>query len=631
MHRDLNETEMILVNAKEILHNRPELESLTITDVIDELDTTDDMVRDRWGVAAWLVINSIEHWNLDALVDCLSLVADETLTFEYVGYILQAKYGIDLIELLLAAEKKGKFDTIVPIVVRNIESAPYVDIKSATDVISMLHKHISHHEHDAFLTNYAHLCSTHNCLRDIAAQFRNLQNSTEYEFMRRLRWKWYEHNPTEASDHLDIMLSNNSIWNHKAVIDFWECCFSFDLDNFHSLFPIIENLCSEDSNLWLHAIPIYTSYVDHSSVEETETQTYSRVVNRLKGIGTGSSDAKRCFLSSVEYGIKNRERLNAIIDVVISFPLGKDASMLKKLDYPFSKEVQSGKWEAILEQMQYIFRTSQFDSDYPKFFNVFPNTLSALSVFSAEITMHAIKCMLTSDICRVFFGLGLLHKAGKITKIQIGEAQDRNNVFSITEEQAIRLMKVILCFCPDSEEICHTAYRLLGLCNARSDKYFDFCMNEVYYNYPSTMHSLSEHYKSSCVPTQMQLANLVSSAHQQTMDDINDSYSIKDLLPSREHQRIFQKAKYLQSKQLNKESRKNSFAARFFSSRTLKYGVRSAFIQYGRKNEMFYRIAPHQTISVSRELPTIYVNDPLEYSRKQMNTLNEVKNNAIDN
>ena len=129
----------------------------------------------------------------------------------------------------------------------------------------------------------------------------------------------------------------------------------------------------------------------------------------------------------------------------------------------------------------------------------------------------------------------------------------------------------------------------------------------------------------------MQLANLVSSAHQQTMDDINDSYSIKDLLPSREHQRIFQKAKYLQSKQLNKESRKNSFAARFFSSRTLKYGVRSAFIQYGRKNEMFYRIAPHQTISVSRELPTIYVNDPLEYSRKQMNTLNEVKNNAIDN
>ncbi|MBE6950016.1 MAG: hypothetical protein E7451_01600 [Ruminococcaceae bacterium] len=631
MHRDLNETEMILVNAKEILHNRPELASLTITDVINELDTTEDMVRDRWGVAAWLVINSIEHWNLDALVDCLSLVADETLTFEYVGYILQAKYGIDLIELLLAAEEKEKFDKIVPIVVRSIESAPYVDIKRATDVISMLHKHISHHEYGALLTNYACLCTAQNCLSDIAALFRDLQNSTEYEFMRRLRWKWYEHNPTEANDYLDIMLSNNTIWNHKAGIDFWECCFSFDLTKFHSLFPIIDNLCSEDSSLWLHAIPIYVSYVDHSSVEETETQTYSRVVNRLKGIGTGSSDAKRCFLSAVEYGIKNRERLNVIIDVVISFPLGKDAGILKKLDYPFSKEVLSGKWEAILEQMQYIFRTSQFESDYPNFFNVFPNTLSALSVFSAETTMHAIKCMLASDICRVFFGLGLLHKAGKITKIQIGKTQDGHNVFSITETQIIRLMKIILYFGVDSKEICHTAYQLLGLCNGKSDQYLHFCMNEVYYNYPSTMHSLSEQYLNSTLPTQIKLAELVSSAHQQMIDDFNDSYAIKDLLPSREHQRIFQKARYLQSKQMNHKSRKNSFAARYFPSRTLKYGIRTAFIQYGRKNEMFYRIAPHQTISVSMELPTVYVNDPLEYNRKQMNTLNEVANNAIDN
>ena len=467
--------------------------------------------------------------DLDALVDTLSLVADETLTYEYVGYILQSKYGIDLIELLLVADKKDKFDKMLPIVVQNIESAPYVDIARATAVIEMLHKHKSHHEHGSLLTKYAFLCSTHNCLSNIAVLFRNLQNSTEYEFMRRLRWKWYEHNPTDASDHLDIMLSNNTIWNHKAGIDFWECCFSFDLIKFHSLFPIIDKLCSEDSSLWLHAIPIYVNYVDQSSVEETKTQTYSRVVNRLKGIGTGSSDAKRCFLSAVEYGIKHRERLNEIIDAVLSSPLGKDAGILKKLDYPFLEEVQSGKWETILEKMLYIFRTSQFESDYPNFFNVFPNTLSALSVFSAEITMYAIKCMLTSDVSRVFLGLGLLHKAGKITKIQIGETQDGNNVFSITEEQAIRLMKVILYFCPDSEEICHNAYRLLGLYNARADKYLDFCMNEVYYNYPSTMHSLSKHYRTSCLPTQMQLADLVSSAHQQMMDDINSSYGIKDL------------------------------------------------------------------------------------------------------
>ena len=74
MRFDKKEIETILNNAEQILINQPTLASMNLKDVIDTLDSTKEMIRDRWGVAALLVVKSIERWDLPDLVEQLSLV-----------------------------------------------------------------------------------------------------------------------------------------------------------------------------------------------------------------------------------------------------------------------------------------------------------------------------------------------------------------------------------------------------------------------------------------------------------------------------------------------------------------------------------------------------------------------------
>ena len=54
--------ENVLNKGKTILEEHPELRGIDICDVIDKLnDGTKEMISNRWGVAAWLVIESIEN------------------------------------------------------------------------------------------------------------------------------------------------------------------------------------------------------------------------------------------------------------------------------------------------------------------------------------------------------------------------------------------------------------------------------------------------------------------------------------------------------------------------------------------------------------------------------------------
>ena len=74
MLSDKKEIEIIFKNAEQILIDKPELAEMNLEDVINALDGNERMIRDRWGVAALLVIKSISKWELPDIVDELSLV-----------------------------------------------------------------------------------------------------------------------------------------------------------------------------------------------------------------------------------------------------------------------------------------------------------------------------------------------------------------------------------------------------------------------------------------------------------------------------------------------------------------------------------------------------------------------------
>lgn len=62
------------------------------------------MIHKRWGVTAWLVVKSINNFEIRELVRHLSKIESGILTYEYAGYLLQTEYHVNMEELLLESD-----------------------------------------------------------------------------------------------------------------------------------------------------------------------------------------------------------------------------------------------------------------------------------------------------------------------------------------------------------------------------------------------------------------------------------------------------------------------------------------------------------------------------------------------
>ena len=121
MITDKKEIESVLQIGEKILLDHPELYNMSLDEVLVKLDDgTEQMLHNRWGVTAWMVVQSLECFDVKNLVIQLSEIDSGILTYKYAGYLLQVKYQINLEELILEADKCEKFDKIILYVNENI-------------------------------------------------------------------------------------------------------------------------------------------------------------------------------------------------------------------------------------------------------------------------------------------------------------------------------------------------------------------------------------------------------------------------------------------------------------------------------------------------------------------------------
>lgn len=189
----------------------------------------------------------------------------------------------------------------------------------------------------------------------------------------------------------------------------------------------------------------------------------------------------------------------------------------------------------------------------------------------------------------------------------------------------------MLYFSVDDSQICHFAFQLLSLSMGDHDAYTEFCLNEVYGDYPATMYEVAANYKESNVRGQAELAKKVNEAYETAADEYRKASEIMDLQPSWEHQRMYRKAQNEHSKQIRKMANEKSFISRFFRAQALKYGVRSGHIVRGTKKEKFYHATPFQRFEKKMEIAASYVNDPVDYEMRRRSYLSEVIPDETDN
>lgn len=221
MITDKMEIENVLKEGRKILLERPELKRMNLHDVINELDDgTQEMLHNRWSVAAWLVINSLKSFKIKTLVEDLSEVDSGILTYEYAGYLLQKEYQVDMEKLILEADQCGKFDKIVLYVMESLIYETELHEEYLLPMLNMLERHKDYKGYHTFLSHYAKHITDMRAQKLAERILGDLSGETQYEFMRNMRWEWYQQDAVEANKVIGRMLERKSVWSKKIGIDF---------------------------------------------------------------------------------------------------------------------------------------------------------------------------------------------------------------------------------------------------------------------------------------------------------------------------------------------------------------------------------------------------------------------------
>lgn len=624
MRSDKKEIENILSNAEQILINQPELAKMNLEDVINALDSTKQMIRDRWGVAALLVVKSIKRWDLPDLVDKLSLVESGDLTYEYVGYLLQTRYGINMEALLLEADKQNKFDSIVKYIQPNLMFLTEIKQQYISPFLEMLEKHVDNNDYFSVVSNYAKSIADCDAFLIITNSLGELKSRVQYDLMSLMGREWYRKDSIEANQTIESLLGYENIWSKKASIDFIENSLYCDRTAFEFYFSEIEEMILHNNDLWLQAITVFVKYVMLYPEGANTNQFYGKVMEHLKRLSTDSTKAKFNFLATLQFEKDITQDIQDVFQEIILNPFEVNQCPLQILDHILYNLYKNSGLDIVMKYMLEIFRINGYRYKHTSFFDGLDLIVSELVKDAEKIFRFVMTYMLSNDIHQVFFGLGWLMIIGVIYN------EDGNDL-SFSNNQLIRILKATLYFSVDNSKTCKIAFQLLNLIDEAPEKYITFCMDDLYKNYPGTMLKVSKQFITSDVDLQVQLAELVSKAHEKTVQEYELCLKIKDLRPSEEHQYIYRKALQEQNKQINKKAHEKSIFASFFSTRTLKYGVRNAHIVKGDRGEKIYQSSPYQYFKQEMELPGLYVEDPVGFAMKKQAFLDEVISSALDN
>ena len=625
--------EDVLYKGQAILSSRPELADMDLHDIINDLDDgTPEMLHNRWGVAAWVFVKSINDFTMQSLVESLSNVESGLLTYVYTGYLLLTRYGVNLEELLLCADKCDKFEKIIYFVCKNLIYEPEIYEQTIFPIVCMMGNHLDHNSYHLFMRNYAKHITRFKAQKLVEEKIGDINGQVQYDLMNNLCAGWYADNVREAANVLERLLNRKGLWNKKLAVRFLAVSLYYDESIFRNHVEQIEDMVLADNQLWIIIIPLFINYIVHTKDFTGHNFDYirSRILSYLGKIPEGTLDAKFEFLNFLVYQKNIPENLELIFKAILEQSFCKELRFLNVLDHYLYTYLQDGEWPYALQLMKRVFIANRYSEDYTGFFHALNLVAGEITKYSAEVTCQALKDVLFGDIGHLFFGLGLLMEYGNIPALK-KNATNSVLPITLTNTQMIQLSKAILYFSIDTKKTCHIAFQLLELSNDGSnEQYIEFCLEEIFENYPATMYKVAKQYTATAEGSQMVLSRKVIHTYEQRSADRKHCYEVKDLRTSEEHNYIYRKALAERNKKIQKQANEQSLFATLFTSQYLKYGVRNVHVMIGRKEEMIFQVSPYAHIQHEVELPTLYIRDPVSFGLRKQAYLKEVIANASD-
>lgn len=633
MISDRNKIEEVLKYGEAILSQQDDLKNVPFDEILDLFDDgTQEMIHNRWGVLAQVIIASITNWETKALVEHLGKIECPPLAYEYVGYALQSTHEVVLEELLIEAAASRYFDTIIKYVSSNLQYKVDLHLHLVNPFLIMLEKYSDHSAYHSILRYYAiGIAACNGCLA-VVTEIMPISREVQYQLTYNLRRYWFTDKPDEANNQIGVFLSQNTMWAWKVAIDYCEWNMPSDNTILEMYFPQIDELVDRHDELKLHVISLLVEYILQTFQEKEKHTQYPIIVSKLKLLLKQVPSAKDRFFEKFEYLNDYPLDLYDIFQDTLSIPLDDNSDTLKHLDNCFSFMLEKKDCQIVLDNMFKCFSVNKYRSHFSVFFNSLDSAMYAFSEYALQITDLALAYVMASDLDKMFFGLGLLVKLGNVKGLyNKKKEEDPSYSGEYDENQLIQVMKAVLFFTVDEDQISHIAFSLLYLAKGTTQKYLQFCMETVFYDYPIKMHEVSASYAQTGLPAQAELVVLVKKAYASKVELQEKARAIPDLYPSHEHERIYRRAQREQSREISKKANEKSIFFSLFARRVLKYGRRSGHVIKGAKNQQFYQSSPYQELRYEHHLPMTYVMDPVEYSMRKYAFLQEVEESASDN
>lgn len=611
------ELKELVKKAEDILKGRPELYEKSEIEILKELNNK-DMIRIRWMILAKKILMTLDDFSEDILAVKLSKIEAKSLTQRYIGFLLIYEKKINIIKLLILAEQKKIYISMIPYVESNIIFFEEYNRAEFEEILIISQKY---KDYEFFMNKMVEYINKQNAENDIFDFFINNSNEKYYRFICKLFIKIYFKNINNVNIFINNLISSNESIKMIMAIKCIESVMPNSLELSFEYFDKIDGLLdSEEKDFWNELIPlyimIYRELINEKYIESKDI--YTKIVQRLRAVVNKNIVTKRIYIESIMFFEKEDDLLYEIMDLILQENINQDRIIFQYLDKIIYNEFRIENLKKIISKLEKIYTVNNYNINYQDFFDNFDLTRSTLKTHQNQLCEYVLDKIARGNKDQFYFALGLF-----LSAVDTDSICENNIKIVFTEDDLLTILEGIALFSIDAKVTCNLSFKLYSLTDKRMPSYENFMFKFICLNYPKTIVNFAEKYVD-------EKSGLVSTFAKDTLNFMKDiqkkedeSFDIPDLKPNLDRINAYTKIQFLQQKEINNKANEKSIFSSLFKTRKMKYGKKNGIIQIGVDNELIFHESGYNEISVEYELPRFFIEDPIYAGNMRLNFINK--------
>lgn len=619
MIHDLEDVKKMFKTADEIIQERPELLSMNVDEIFDELDDgTPEMIHNRWGVMTRVKITELTSFDNKSIIDFFVSIKEKNLLTEYIGYILQRDYRISLLSVLLDEYDMGLHNEVLPFVEVCLEYEQNSFIEKIDDILDII-ADIDNSKRYQFVQGYVFLLIKTEKEEIVLKKYvDNYSNSLE-QLVSQVGSELYQRKNIEAGKWLDIYINEEAKHCKKMSVHFLYRSLFNDCNAFEEQFRLLEEKFCNVQELWEDLIPVYVQYMSYKDkgryIEECK--------KRLISIRNGKLNEKTICIQAMHYRIQKLEEYCEITESIISVSFGKDKQILQGLDSYLDYKFKTDSSKTL--NLLYNIYVKNGYGNRDQFLELLPQTCQAMNQCQKDILDVWWDKFWHGSSAEFLLSVEIFSKV-----IVLDKLDEFLEKLSASKKDLLCLLEGIYLFTIDEKKIANLVFLISSYMKDR-EYFLQYCIKNIFSNYSGALLEAAQRYRENDDVYKSNLATDIIEYFESCKEKIQKGYEDKDFMPPTDRKIIYDRAMLEQNKKIHKQAEEHSVIASLFPSRKMKYGSRFALIQMHKKGKLHYSVSEYAKQSFSMELPKVFVNDPIKYIYMRMDYLEKRGTNEVNN